>query len=173
MRFTLIDKITELDAGKSVTAVKNLSLAEEYLADHFPGFPVMPGVLMLEAMVQASAWLMRYTEDFKYSIVLLKEARAVRFTSFVLPGQTLTVTATVRKWGERECVLKAVGSVDGRSTVNARLILEQFNLSEKDSALAESDRRCIASLHELFALLWTGPPVPENSNLQDLKEDGA
>lgn len=171
MRFTLVDKITKLDAGKSVTAVKNLSLAEEYLADHFPGFPVMPGVLMLEAMVQASAWLMRYTEDFKYSTVLLKEARAVRFNSFVLPGQTLTVTATVRKWGERECDFKAVGSVDGRPTVNARLVLEQFNLSEKDPDLAESDRRSIASLHKLFVLLWAGLPVPENSN-DSRKEDG-
>ena len=164
MRFTLIDKITELDAGKSVTAVKNLSLAEEYLADHFPGFPVMPGVLMLEAMVQASAWLMRYTEDFKYSTVLLKEARAVRFSSFVLPGQTLSVTATVLKWGERECVLKAAGSVDGRPTVNARLILEQFNLSEQDPDLAGSDRYRIEKLHELFALLRTGSPVPESSS---------
>ena len=50
MRFNLIDRITELNEGQSITAVKGLSLAEEYLKDHFPRFPVMPGVLMLEAM---------------------------------------------------------------------------------------------------------------------------
>ena len=50
MRFVLIDRIQEIVPGQSLTAVKNLSLAEEYLADHFPGFPVMPGVLMLEGM---------------------------------------------------------------------------------------------------------------------------
>ena len=64
MRFLLIDRITELEPQKSITAVKNLSLAEEYLADHFPGFPVMPGVLMLETLVQAGGWLIRHSEDF-------------------------------------------------------------------------------------------------------------
>lgn len=160
MRFALIDKITRLQRGESVTAVKNLSLAEEYLADHFPGFPVMPGVLMLEAMVQAGAWLMRYTEEFKYSTVLLKQARAVRFNNFVLPGQTLTVTATVQKWGPRECVLKASGSVEGTSTVNARLTLEQFNLSETQPDLAESDRQRTQELRETFAQLWRAEPDP-------------
>lgn len=155
MRFALIDKITELEAGKSITAIKNLSLAEEYLADHFPGFAVMPGVLMLEAMVQASAWLMRYTDDFKYSAILLKQARAVRFNSFVVPGQTLCVTATIQKRGPRECVLKAAGTVDGVSTVNARLTLEQFNLSETEPNLAESDSMRIQSQREMFAQLWS------------------
>jgi 3-hydroxyacyl-[acyl-carrier-protein] dehydratase len=162
MRFTLIDKITELEAGKSVTAIKNLSLAEEYLADHFPGFPVMPGALMLETMVQASAWLMRYTEDFKYSAVLLKQARAVRFNSFVVPGQTLSVTAKVQKWGPRECVLKVVGTVAGASTVNARLTLEQFNLSETEPNLAESDKMRIQSQRELFAQLWSDAAAPNS-----------
>src|SRR5438045_4046552 len=75
MRFVLVDRITELHPGQSLVAVKNLSLAEEYLADHFPGFPVMPGVLMLEAMTQAGAWLIGAREDFAHSAVLLKEAR--------------------------------------------------------------------------------------------------
>ena len=53
MRFLLIDRILDLEPGRNLVAVKNLSMAEEYLADHFPGFPVMPGVLMLEALTQA------------------------------------------------------------------------------------------------------------------------
>ena len=83
MRFSLIDRIVELDKGQSITTVKNLSLAEEYLQDHFPGFAVMPGVLMVEALVQSGAWLMRATEDFKYSTLLLKQAKAVKFNSIV------------------------------------------------------------------------------------------
>ena len=59
MRFVLVDRIISQETGQSLVAVKNLSLAEEYLADHFPGFPVMPGVLMLEALTQAGAWLVR------------------------------------------------------------------------------------------------------------------
>ena len=117
MRFTLIDKITSLEPGKSITAIKNLSLAEEYLADHFPGFPVMPGVLMLESLVQAGAWLIRATEDFAYSTILLKQAKAVKFTSFVSPGKTLTVSLEVQNSQGNEWTFKGSGSVDGTSTV--------------------------------------------------------
>lgn len=59
MRFTLLDRVVAIDPGKTITAIKTLSLSEEYLADHFPRFPVMPGVLMLEAMTQAAAWTIR------------------------------------------------------------------------------------------------------------------
>src|SRR5271168_1212794 len=107
MRFTLLDRIIELEPGAKITAVKNLSLAEEYLADHFPGFPVMPGVLMLEAMTQASAWLVRASEDFAHSVVLLKEARNVKYANFVEPGQTLHVTAEIVEQDARETKLKA------------------------------------------------------------------
>src|SRR5438105_14963065 len=115
MRFTLLDKITSLDSGKSITAIKNLSLAEEYLADHFPGFPVMPGVLMVESLVQAGGWLMRFSEDFAYSTILLKRARMVKFVNFVTPGRTLQVTMDVQDWNGNECTLKGVGTVDGAS----------------------------------------------------------
>src|SRR5215472_5370508 len=97
MRFSLIDRIISIEPGKSIKAVKNLTLAEEYLADHFPGFPVMPGVLMLETLVQAGGWLIRHSEDFKHSAVLLKEVRAIRYNNFVSPGNTLCVEMTVRK----------------------------------------------------------------------------
>src|SRR6185312_11374358 len=59
MRFHLIDRILELEPGKRIRMVKNLTLGEEYLADHFPTFPVMPGVLMLQTLVEGSAWLLR------------------------------------------------------------------------------------------------------------------
>ncbi len=61
MRFHLIDRIDGWEPGKSLKASKFLALGEEYLADHFPRFPVMPGVLMLQACVEAAAWLWRAT----------------------------------------------------------------------------------------------------------------
>ena len=79
MRFLLVDRILELTPHKSITAIKTLSLAEEYLADHFPGFPVMPGVLMLETLVEASAWLLRLTEDYQHSVVVLREVKIVKY----------------------------------------------------------------------------------------------
>lgn len=173
MRFSLVDRIVSLEPGKSVTAIKNLTLAEEYLADHFPGFPVMPGVLMVESLVQASAWLMRITEDFKYSTILLKQARAVRFLNFVLPGQTLTVTATVHTRAEDHCVLKGSGTVEGNSVVTARLTLEQFNLSDTNPELAESDRFCIQEMKKLFAQIWSPQMGSSPSDSQPQNENSS
>lgn len=153
MRFTLIDRVTELEPGSRITAQKNLSLAEEYLADHFPGFPVMPGVLMLEAMTQAAAWLIRASEDFAHSIVTLKEARNVKYSSFVEPGEILTITADIVSQDDRDTKVKAQGSVDGRSTVSARLVLERYNLASENPEKAEADEFVVKHLRELFAQL--------------------
>ena len=164
MRFSLVDRVISLEAGKSITAIKNLSFSEEYLADHFPGFPVMPGVLMLESMVQTSAWLMRYTEDFQYSTILLKQARAVRFNNFVEPGKMLTVTSTVHKWQESECVFKGQGTVDGASAVSARLTLERFNLSDRNQDMAASDARAISSMRDLFDQIWSPTEIRDSDS---------
>ena len=110
MRFCLVDQIIEMHPGESITAVKNLTSGEEYLADHFPGFPIMPGVLMVESLVQTGAWLMRHTENFAYSTILLKEARAVKFSHFVKPGQTLQTHCKVHKRDGNEYTLKASAS---------------------------------------------------------------
>jgi 3-hydroxyacyl-[acyl-carrier-protein] dehydratase len=159
VRFSLIDRILAIEPGNAIQAVKNLSLAEEYLADHFPGFPVMPGVLMVESLVQSGAWLMRHTEDFQYSTILLKEARAVRFNNFVAPGKSLHVECSVHKRDERTYTFKASGTVDGASTISARITLEQFNLAERNPELRASDERRVQKLRELFDCLWRPSPA--------------
>ena len=159
MRFTLIDRVTHLEPGARITAVKNLSMAEEYLADHFPGFPVMPGVLMLEAMTQAGAWLVRVSEDFAHSTVILKEARNIKYGNFVEPGQTLTITAEIGGQDEREVKIKAQGAVDGKQAVSGRLVLARYNLAETDPQRASADQVVIQKLRELLALLYR-PATP-------------
>src|SRR5215213_7590966 len=116
MRFHLIDRIVEVNAGRSLRAFKNLTLGEEYLADHFPTFPVMPGVLMLQALVEASAWLLRLTEDFRHSVIVLREAKNVKYGNFVEPGRTLVVTSellTLPAGDEPLVAFKGKGEVDG------------------------------------------------------------
>lgn len=155
MRFCMVDRIEALEEGASITAIKNLTSGEEYLADHFPGFPIMPGVMMVESLVQTGAWLMRATEKFAYSTVLLKESRAVKFSNFVKPGQTLRMECRIHKRDEREYVLKCSGTVDGGQAVTGRLTLEQFNLSDHNAEMAETDRNCVELHRNQFDLIWT------------------
>ena len=155
MRFSLIDRIVELEPGVRITAVKALTMAEEYLADHFPHFPVMPGVLMLETLTQAGAWLVRASEDFAHSIVVLKQVNNAKYAQFVEPGQTLTVTAELLSLADGEAKLKAYGTVGGRIIVSARLILACYNLADSnphheaaDAATRQDLRSQLALLHE-------------------------
>ena len=159
MRFLLIDRIIELEPNKSITALKNLSLAEEYLADHFPGFPVMPGVLMLETLIQAGGWLIRHSEDFAHSTIMLKESRAIKFNSFVTPGNSLIVQMTVRKQTENVWEFNGSGTVNGNSAVSAKLTLETFNLAERNPSLADSDALRIQSYRDIFQQIRTVVPA--------------
>ncbi|MDZ4819606.1 MAG: 3-hydroxyacyl-ACP dehydratase FabZ family protein [Planctomycetota bacterium] len=154
MRFTLLDRITQLEPGVRIEAVKNLSLAEEYLADHFPLFPVMPGVLMLEAMTQAGAWLIRAGEDFAHSMVVLSEAKNVKYADFVKPGQTLTVSAEILSQDEHETRLKAQGFIAGVPTVSARLVLRRYNRATTHPVYAVSDEATRLGMRRLFAILY-------------------
>jgi 3-hydroxyacyl-[acyl-carrier-protein] dehydratase len=159
MRFSLIDRIVELQPGERLSATKSLTMAEEYLADHFPYFPVMPGVLMLEAMTQASAWLVRVSEDFAHSMVVLRQANNVKYAQFVEPGQTLAVTAEIIKSGERETKLKVYGTVNGRIIVNGRLTLAQYNLADLNPLHEPTDTATRQNLRKQFVLLY--PPRVE------------
>ncbi len=156
MYFSLIDKIDQLTPGESIVATKSLAMSEEYLRDHFPKFPVMPGVFMIEAMTQASAWLIRATENFAHSIVVLKETKNVKFGQFLQPGQTMVVTSKIISDSDNETVFKAQGSIEGQVRIRAQLTLAKYNISEVSSRQAIFDQRVVDSLKKEFALLWDG-----------------
>ena len=156
MRFVLIDRITELQRGQSLVAVKNLSLAEEYLADHFPGFPVMPGVLMLEALTQAGAWLVRDMEDFAHSVIVLKGAKTIKYGSFVEPGRQLQLRVDLVSHNETEATFKGCGTIDGQDMVKWRFTLTRYNLRDKNPSLHATDALIVAGLRDLFGTLRKG-----------------
>ncbi len=133
-------------------AVKNLSLAEEYLSDHFPGFPVMPGVLMLEALTQAGAWLIRDMEDFAHSIIILKQAKTIKYGSFVEPGRQLELRVEMTSSDDREIAsFKGVGVIDGQEMVKGRFTLTRYNLRDKEPRAARDRcRRSSAGLRDLY-----------------------
>jgi len=162
MRFSLIDRIVDLQTGQSIKAVKALSLAEEYLQDHFPRFPVMPGVLMLEAMAQTARWLLYHSEDFAHPCVLLKEARNVKYADFVEPGQVLVLEAQLLKQDGALVTFKTQGSVEGKVAVSARLILERRRLAETDPRMLPLDHYAERRMREIFHLLYQPAAVAQS-----------
>ena len=111
MKFNLIDKIESL-TDERIVAVKYVSLAEEYLADHFPTFPVLPGVMMLEAADAGGRVAAAPPAAISpSSMAVLKEARNVKYGNFVAPGNFLRVEVEFVKATETGATFKATGIV--------------------------------------------------------------
>lgn len=155
MRFHLIDRILDLEPGKRIRMVKNLTLGEEYLADHFPTFPVMPGVLMLQTFVEGAAWLLRATEDFQYSVIVLREARNVKYGNFMQPGHSLIVTLEAADYSPAtpETTFKGKAEMEGTSTVAAKFTVTRYNLRDRNPALQSVDERIVAQLRGHYRIL--------------------
>ena len=154
MRFILIDKIVTLEAGKTLSAVKSVSLAEEYLADHFPAFPVLPGVLLLEGLVESASWLVRHTESFAHSMVLLEQAKNVKYKSFMAPGGWIQYSVEAKSIEENISSFKGIGVSEDQVIVEARFCLRHFNLADKNSAMAQIDAIVLDNLKKRWKLLW-------------------
>lgn len=157
MRFHLVDRILELHPSQRIITVKNLTLGEEYLADHFPSFPVLPGVLMLEAMVQSAAWLMRASSDFRHSVIVLREARGIKYGSFLEPGQQLKITIEAvgaLAPGAEQATFKGSGEREGTNVVSGRLTLACYNLADKALGQKALDEQIILGYRQEFARLY-------------------
>jgi 3-hydroxyacyl-[acyl-carrier-protein] dehydratase len=152
VKFNLIDRIEFID-DRRIVAVKQVTLAEEYLADHFPTFPVLPGVMMLEALTQAGAWVLHRRSGFAKSIAVLKEARNVKYGQFVAPGQALRVEIELSRETESGATFKASATVNQGPALSARIELAYFNLADRNASLAEIDRRLIEHHRTRWAVL--------------------
>lgn len=164
MRFCQLDRIIEINEGADLTAVKCLTLSEEYLQDHFPRFPVMPGVLMLEAMFQASMWLVRQAENFEHSMVVLREAKNIKFGDFVEPGNQLVIKTVLKSMQEDSATLQVKATIGERTAVTGRLVLECFNLVDRQLGPKQTDDYSRYKFRKQFRLLC-GPRFDSTGQL--------
>ena len=152
MKYRQLDRIVSLDPGQRIVAERTLRGDEEYLKDHFPRFPVMPGVMMLEALHQAAIWMIHTGDGFTSPIILLREVRNVKFGDFLSPGQTLQLVAERMKEKDGLVTVKATARKEGRVTVSARLVMERSGSNEPPQTGIDEDVRMRAKIkfHELF-----------------------
>ncbi|MHC4532245.1 MAG: 3-hydroxyacyl-ACP dehydratase FabZ family protein [Planctomycetota bacterium] len=153
MRFILIDKIVSLETGKKIKAVKTVSLAEEYLADHFPTFPVLPGVFLLQGLIESASWLVREAENFAHSMILLEQARNVKYKSFLAPGSRIEYTVEAKTIEENVSSFSGFGESGGERIVEARLGLRHFNLADENPAMAAVDAELTEGMKQRWKLL--------------------
>jgi len=104
MRWIWIDKFVEFEPGKRAVAVKNVTMAEEHLHDHFPGYPTMPASLMIEAMAQTGGILVGQARRFQEKVILAKVGKAI-FHKLVRPGDQLHLEAIIDNIAEEAAVI--------------------------------------------------------------------
>lgn len=136
MRWFLVDKFLDVQKGKSAKAVKNISLSEEHLHDHFPGFPVMPPSLMVESLAQTGGILVGYSNDFKQNVILAKIPK-VQFYDFVRPGDQLLIEAEVMELREEGSTVRAWGSVGSKKVLEGEIIF--VHLDRNNGANGDHD----------------------------------
>ena len=130
MRWIWIDKFLEFNSGQSAVALKNVTMAEEHLHDHFPHFPIMPECLMIEAMAQTAGILVGEARKFEEKVILAKIKKAV-FFHYVRPGDTITIEANI------ESIADEAASTYGKILCADKLIAEiSLMFSHIDNNLA-------------------------------------
>lgn len=120
--FLLIDKVEELESGKRAVGYKNFTINEQFFQGHFPKEPVVPGVLMIEALSQVGAVAILSMDEFKGKTAYFAGINKVRFRRKVVPGDTLRLEVEIVKMRGAFGIGKAIATVDGDIAVEAELM---------------------------------------------------
>lgn len=119
--FLLVDKIIELEPGKRAVGIKNVTMNEQYFQGHFPGKPVMPGVLQVEALAQTGAIAVLSLEEYKGKIVYFGGIDKLRFKQKVIPGDVLKLEVELIKRRGPIGIAKAIATVEGKIAVQGEI----------------------------------------------------
>lgn len=158
MRYVLVDRFLEVVPGVSAVATKTFRADEDFFADHFPGFPVVPGALIAEAMGQTAGWLLAYSSGFR-DWPLLNMIDRVKLRRFVRAEEEVRISARIRSSRERDFEVGAEAQVDGKRVAGGRFLFHAFSretIGAEGTGSFPAWTRAVAS--ELFAGL---PRAPE------------
>lgn len=119
----LVDAVVEHDPGRSMVAVKNVTVNEEYFQGHFPGMPLMPGVMMIESLLQVATLLLRTDQDAGTSRAFLRGVNQAKFRRQVVPGDRIQLDVVLRRRRTGLAVVRGAAKVDGQIVAEAELLV--------------------------------------------------
>src|SRR5262245_6224600 len=151
MRWIWIDRFLEFERGKSARALKNLSLAEDHFADHFPGYPVMPGPLILEGLAQTGGILVGDANDFKEKVVLAKINWA-KFHRDALAGEQLVYDVTILNLRPEGAAIQGKVTSDGRAVAEAEIFFAHLDKSRSQQLFGDHNFVFSGELKHLLGL---------------------
>ena len=146
MRYLLIDKIKKIVCNEQITAIKNVALSEDVFTDHFIGYPVMPGAMLIEAAAQASTALLEVSADFKVKALLTIVDKA-KFRKLVRPGDRLLINVKIISMQSDSAMLDCEIKVDDNAVMNGRLV---FSLRPADEFYPPKTRAFIESVYDYW-----------------------
>lgn len=153
MRWFWIDRFTEFVSGSHAKTVKTVTLAEEHLHDHFPGFAIMPGSLIIEGLAQTGGILLGETEDFQRVVILAKVPK-VTFHSWALPGDSLTYEARLVDVREEGGSVECTAHVEERLVADAEIVF--VHLDKSSPELSAVDQKNFVFSMNLLGILEVG-----------------
>jgi len=130
MRWFLLDKFVKLEKGKYAKAIKNITLGEGHLHDHFCGFPVMPNALIIESLAQTAGILAGFSSDYKYPVILVKVQKA-EFFEMALPGDTLELEAELSDIRQEGCRAQCWAHVADKKVAEVHLMFVHLRDTDK------------------------------------------
>jgi 3-hydroxyacyl-[acyl-carrier-protein] dehydratase len=121
--FLLIDRVIEMERRKRIVSIKNVTVNEPHFTGHFPDYPIMPAVLMVEAIAQTGgALLLTEIEDRDQKLMVFAGIEQAKFRRPVVPGDQLRIEVTVLNWRKTAVKLLGVGTVDGQVACEATIL---------------------------------------------------
>jgi len=146
MRYLLIDKIRKIECNKLLTATKNVALSEDVFVDHFVGFPVMPGALLIESVAQAATALLEISANFKVKALLTIVEKA-KFRELVKPGDQLLINVNLISMQDESALLEGVITMNDKPVMEGRFV---FVLKHVDVFYPPKTRAFIESVYNYW-----------------------